>query len=107
MEIIPKEENGVIRIIVKGRLDAESAPKAERIIKGVLEKGKTRLLFDLCELEYLSSAGLRVILHAAKKAFGKGGKIVLCCLNEIVKEIFESSQFPIADSVEDGLKEFP
>jgi anti-anti-sigma regulatory factor len=46
------------------------------------------------------------MLNAAKKVYQKGGKIVLCCLNEVVKEIFESSQFPIKDSVEAGLEEF-
>ncbi len=66
----------------------------------------TRLLFNLGALEYLSSAGLRVLLSAAKEIRRREGKIVLCSLNEFVKEIFEVSGFqsliPIADSVESG-----
>ena len=106
MKIIRKKENGIIRIVIKGRLDADSAPKAEKILKKTLAKNKSNLLFDLCELEYISSAGLRVVLKAAREVYQKGGKIVLCCLNDVVKEIFESSPFPIRDSVEAGLEEF-
>jgi anti-anti-sigma factor len=106
MTIIRIKENGIIRIVISGRLDADSAPKAEKILKKILGKNKTSLLFDLCELEYMSSAGLRVILNAARQVYQKGGKIVLCCLNDVLKEIFESSPFPIRDSVEAGLEEF-
>lgn len=106
MKIIRIKENGIIRIIIKGRLDADTTPKAEKILKKTLAKNKIRLLFDLCELEYMSSAGLRVILNAAKEVDQKGGKIVLCCLNDVVKEIFEFSPFPIRNSVEAGLEEF-
>ena len=106
MKIIRKKENGILRIVISGRLDADSAPKAEKILKKILAKNKISLLLDLCELEYMSSAGLRVILNAARQVYQKGGKIVLCCLNDVLKEIFESSPFPIRDSVEAGLEEF-
>jgi len=66
------------------------------------------LLFNLGELEYLSSAGLRVLLSAAKEMRRRDGKIVLCALNEFVKEIFEVSGFqsliPITDTVESGIE---
>ena len=106
MKIIRKKENGILRIVISGRLDADSAPKAEKILQKILAKNKISLLLDLCELEYMSSAGLRVILNAAREVYQKGGKIVLCCLNDVVKEIFEFSPFPIRDSVEAGLEEF-
>ena len=65
--------------------------------------------FDLEFLEYLSSAGLRVILGAAKEMKRRDGKFVLCALNAYVKEVFEVSGFgaiiPIAESVEAGIKE--
>ena len=106
MEITQKQENGIVRIIIKGRLDAESAPLADRIVKGIIAKENPRLLFDLCGLDYVSSAGLRVILTAAKDVFKTGGEIVLCCLNEFVRDVFESSQFPIADTVAEGIEKF-
>ena len=109
MEIIQKEENGIVSISIIGRLDADSSPEAEKVVKDALEGQTTRVLFNLASLEYLSSAGLRVLLGAAKEMRRKDGKIVLCALNEFVKEIFEVSGFqsliPIAESVESGIQE--
>jgi anti-anti-sigma factor len=62
----------------------------------------------LASLEYLSSAGLRVLLSTAKEMRRRDGKLVLCSLNEFVKELFDVSGFqsliPIADSVESGIE---
>ena len=108
MEITQKEENGIVSIAINGRLDADTSPEAEKVVKEALEGQTTRLLFNLSALEYLSSAGLRVLLSAAKEMRRREGKIVLCSLNEFVKEIFEVSGFqsliPIADSVESGIE---
>jgi anti-anti-sigma factor len=108
MEISQKEENGIVFIAIEGRLDADSSPEAETIVKEALESETNRLLFNLAKLEYLSSAGLRVLLSAAKEMRRRDGKIVLCSLNEFVKEIFEVSGFqsliPITDSVESGIE---
>ena len=109
MEIVQKEENGIVCIAIKGRLDAESALETEEVTTKILEAGKRRLLFDLSDLEYLSSAGLRVILGVAKELKQKDGKIVLCCLKAFVKEIFEISGFdaliPIVDTADSGMEE--
>jgi anti-sigma B factor antagonist len=108
MEIEQKEENGVVFLAFKGRLDGSSAPEAEQIIDTILKDQKNRLLFDFEFLEYLSSAGLRVVLGAAKEMKRRDGKFVLCALNAYVKEVFDVSGFgaiiPIAESVEAGLK---
>ena len=108
MEISQKEEKGIVSIAIKGRMDADSSPDAEKVVKEALGAEANRLLFDLGELEYLSSAGLRVLLSAAKEMRRREGKIVLCSLNEFVKEIFEVSGFqsliPITDSVESGIE---
>ncbi len=108
MEITRKEENGIVSIAIKGRLDADSAPQAEKVVRDALEGPVNRMLFNLSSLEYLSSAGLRVLLSAAKEMRRREGKIVLCSLNEFVKEIFEVSGFQsliaITDSIESGLE---
>ena len=106
MEIIEEKENGIIHIIIKGRLDSDSAPEADRVVKEIVVKENIRLLFDICDLEYLSSAGLRLILMAAKEVYKKGGQIVLCSLNEKVRKIFESSKLKTAESVVSGMKKF-
>jgi len=109
MEINKKEEGGIVQIAIIGRLDASSSNEADETVSAILNDGANKLLFNLGQLEYLSSAGLRVLLAAAKKIRLIEGKVVLCSLNEYVKEIFEVSGFesliPIADSVEAGLKE--
>lgn len=108
MEIIQKEENGIVFVTIKGRLDADSALEAEKTVENALEGDIDRMLFDLGALDYLSSAGLRVLLSAAKEIKRRDGKIVLCSLTQFVKEIFEVSGFesliPIADSVDSGVK---
>lgn len=108
MEISQKEENGIVFIGIEGRLDADTSPEAEKVVKDIFKGQTNRILFDLGALEYLSSAGLRILLSAAKEMRRKEGQIVLCALNEFVKEIFEVSGFqsliPIADSVESGIE---
>ena len=84
------------------------AIETEKAVDKILKGNNYRLLFDLGDLEYLSSYGLRIILNAAKKIKMMGGKIILCSLIKNVKEIFDISGFganiPIADSVESGIK---
>ena len=108
MEITQKEENGILSFTIIGRLDADSSPEAEKVVHDALEGQTKRVLFDLASLEYLSSAGLRVLLSTAKEMRRRDGKFVLCALNEFVKELFDVSGFqsliPIADSVESGIK---
>lgn len=108
MEISQKEENGIVFLAFEGRLDGTNAAEAEQTVKNILEGENKRLLFNFENLEYLSSAGLRVILGAAKEMKRKDGKFVLCALNSYVKEVFEVSGFgsiiPIADSVEEGIE---
>jgi anti-sigma B factor antagonist len=106
MVILQENEDGITQIIIKGRLDADTAPEADRLIKDAVEQEKIRLLFDLCHLEYVSSAGLRLILQTAKTVYEKGGQIVLCCSNELVREVLKSTRLPIADSVAAGIKKF-
>ena len=106
MVILQENENGITQIIIKGRLDAETAPEADSLIEDTVGQKKIRLLVDLCDLEYVSSAGLRLILQIAKAVYEKGGQIVLCCSNEMVREVLTSSRLLIVDSVAAGIKKF-
>jgi anti-anti-sigma factor len=110
MEIIQKEKKGIVCVTVKGRMEARLSPELERTIEAILKRGKTRLLFDLSALEYLRSSVLRVILNAVKTLNRRKGRVVLCCLNGYVREIFEFNRFkdtiPITDSLESGFKAF-
>jgi anti-anti-sigma factor len=109
MKIATVEKEGVICLKIDGRLDGKTASAAEATVKGLLKEGRQQLLFDLSQMDYISSAGLRVILMAVKELRSKKGQVVLCGLTPYVKEIFDVSNFssiiPITDSVETGLRQ--
>ena len=109
MELNHVKEGENVIITIKGRLDAASSPRAGNSIENIMKTDCNRVLFDFSDLEYLSSGGLRVILGVAKELKRKEGKLVLCCLNHFVKEIFVVSGFesmiPIADTIESGIRQ--
>lgn len=77
--------------ILGGRLDTVSAPQLEKEIKQEIGNIKM-LIFDFKDLEYLSSAGLRVILMS-QKIMNKQGKMIVKNVNETIHEIFEMTGF--------------
>ncbi|MCP3967507.1 MAG: STAS domain-containing protein [Lentisphaerae bacterium] len=93
MDITQQEQNGVVEMAMAGRLDAVSAVEADKEFGKVLDAGHDRLLIELSQLDYISSAGLRVLLVVAKRIQQNGGKVVLCALTPNVKEVFEISGF--------------
>jgi len=93
MDIGESKEGSVLVLRPEGRLDAQAAPALQSRIIERLETGDHFLLLDLERLEYISSAGLRVILVAAKRLKETGGRIVVCSLAEGVKDVFRISGF--------------
>ena len=91
---------------LQGRLDSANSPELERGLRELTETGGARLLFDLTDLDYISSAGLRVLLLAAKqlRAATPPGRLVMAGVRGNVREVFEMSGFltlfPVADSVD-------
>ena len=84
-------ENGKALIALEGRLDTTTAPTLEKELKGSLD-GVDELTMDFERLEYVSSAGLRVLLSAQKAMNGKGSMTVKN-VNETITEIFEVTGF--------------
>ena len=80
-----------LNVKVIGRLDTTTAPDLEASLKESFE-GVTKLILDFAELEYLSSAGLRVIL-AAQKVMNKQGEMIIKNVNDTINEIFEVTGF--------------
>ena len=99
MEIVESRRDGILVLAFKGRLDANTANAAQEQVLVLIDRGETRVVGDLAELVYVSSAGLRVFMVAAKRLQSVRGKIVLCSLPEAIQEIFEiagfSALFPI------------
>ena len=91
LNIKKNTENGKTVFTLEGRLDTVTAPELEQTLKESLD-GVGELVFDLKDLEYISSAGLRVLLMAQKAMAGKGDMKVKNP-NEIVSEVFEVTGF--------------
>lgn len=89
---IKKNKNGsAVTYAVSGRLDTTTAPELESAVKNELD-GVTELVFDFSELDYISSAGLRILL-AAQKKMNSQGSMKVTGANEIVLEIFDVTGF--------------
>ena len=91
LNINKKTENGALTVALEGRLDTTSAPQLEGELKGALD-GVTSLVLDLEGLEYISSAGLRVLL-SAQKLMNKQGEMTITHVNDVIMEIFDVTGF--------------
>lgn len=91
MTITKTAENGTLRIALEGRLDTNTAPQLEAELKTSLS-GITELELDFSGLEYISSAGLRLLL-AAQKTMSRQGKMTIRNVNETIMEVFEITGF--------------
>mgnify|MGYP003591956643 FL=1 len=89
---IQKSKNGsALAIALEGRLDTTTAPQLETELKASLD-GITKLSFDFDQLQYISSAGLRVLL-STQKVMNNRGSMVLRNVNETIQEVFEDTGF--------------
>ena len=91
MKIVKTTEGSKLTLALEGRLDTTTAPQLEAEVKSSLG-GVAELVLDFSQLEYLSSAGLRVIL-AAQKIMNKQGSMVIRHVNETILEVFEVTGF--------------
>ena len=91
MEIRKTVQGSMLNIALEGRLDTTTAPQLEEELKRSWD-GVTELILDFQALDYLSSAGLRVIL-AAQKVMNRQGRMVVRHVNESIMEVFELTGF--------------
>ncbi|MEW5735664.1 MAG: STAS domain-containing protein [Thermodesulfobacteriota bacterium] len=93
MEVIEEKNEKALVFAVAGRLDSNTSPAFEQKIMEAIGKGEIKVVVDFAGLDYIASAGMRVVLKAAKELKQKGGAIVLCSLKDYVKEVFEIAGF--------------
>lgn len=91
MTIQKKKDGAALTISLEGRLDTLTSPELDAVLKAELP-GVTDLTIDLASLEYVSSAGLRVLL-SAQKVMNAQGKMTVLNPNETISEIFEVTGF--------------
>ena len=98
MTITKKQNEAALELALNGRLDTTTAPELEKAIESAL-KGVSELTLDFAGLDYISSAGLRVLL-SAQKTMSKQGSMKIKNVNEIIMEIFEVTGFADILSIE-------
>lgn len=92
MTITKNTENGVLTLALEGRLDTNTAPELEKEIGEDLTADVQTLILDLKDLEYISSAGLRVLL-ASQKKMNKQGSMVVKNANDMIMDVFQVTGF--------------
>ena len=109
MEITEDQRSDVLILRVIGKLDASTSKDLETKLLSHIAANRGKLLLDLSQLDYISSAGLRVFLLAAKRMDEAKGKMVLCSLKDGVKQVFDiagfSSFLTLAGSTEEAIKD--
>ena len=110
MEIAVSDAGDVKVVRIEGRLDTQTSPDAQAQLAQLIDQGATKLVVNFEKLDYISSAGLRVLLKAAKQLKGNSGELRICSLNEFVQEVFEISGFctilSVFNSESDALSRF-
>ena len=110
MEIIEENQSGINIFKLNGRLDSNTSQGFEKKIFQAIDDGSKNMVIDFKDLEYISSAGLRVILKATKALKREEGKMMLCDMQDYVKEVFEIAGFdsflPIVGTMDDAIQSF-
>lgn len=108
---VKDEAKGDILVLrISGRLDAVSSPTAETKVFDFINKGQHKLLINFAGVDYLSSAGMRMLLSVSKKLKTLSGKLVICSVTINVMDVLKMSGFDhvleLAATEEDGLRKF-
>lgn len=93
MIITEQVQGDIVVVSLQGRLDGNTSASLESAFAKLVEQGKGKFVFNLQGLDYVSSAGLRSLLSAAKMVKVIQGKLALAHMNEQVKEVFDMSGF--------------
>jgi anti-sigma B factor antagonist len=110
MDIVEEKNDTVSIFRPNGRLDSNTSQGFEQKVFGAISEGTKKMVIDFKDIDYISSAGLRVILKATKALARDNGKIMLCDMQDYVKEVFEIAGFdailPIVPTLDDALESF-
>jgi anti-sigma B factor antagonist len=93
MKVDEIKQGEVLVMALEGRLDAETSPAFQDRLLAAIDGSSNAILLDFSALHYISSAGLRVLLIAAKRLRERDGSFALCSLSSNIQEIFKVSGF--------------
>jgi anti-anti-sigma factor len=106
MQISTRTNDDIHIVGIAGSLDSGTSPEAQKSLDSVVATAK-KVALDFSQLDYISSAGLRVLLGAAKQLRAQGGTLGMFGLNQSVREVFDISGFstilPVYQSEADAL----
>ncbi len=106
MEISQTQSGGATVFALTGRLDSKTSPAFEQQLLAAIQSGAQKVLLDFSQLDYISSAGLRVLLLAMRALQEQRGKLALCALKPALKNVFDiagfSQFFPIHASLDEA-----
>lgn len=93
MNIQKTTRDGVTILAPSGRIDTTTSPRVEESVARTVDEGARDLVIDFSNVEYISSAGLRVLLVLAKRMRDLQGRLVLCSMPESVRQVFRLAGF--------------
>lgn len=109
MQILEEKRNDIYIIKPDGPLNSNTYPKFEKILTRAIEDRFKYMIIDFERVEYISSAGLRVILGVTRDIKRRDGKLVLCSMSDSIREVFKMAEFDsfllIVPTVEDALNQ--
>ncbi|MBI9077604.1 MAG: STAS domain-containing protein [Desulfatibacillum sp.] len=107
MDIIEEKNNDIAVFKLNGSLDSNTSPAFEEKVVAAITDGVAKIIVDFAGLDYISSAGLRVLNLASVKLKPANGNLVLCALQDYVREVFEIAGFdqflPIVSSMDEAV----
>ena len=110
VELKEKKIGEVLLLEMHGRLDAVSTPEIEKKVFDYINHGQYKLILDFGGVDYISSAGMRMLLSTTKKLKGLSGHLVLCSITTNVMDVFKMSGFDhvleLSEDKDSALKRF-
>ena len=110
MEIIEENQDGIKIFRLKGRLDSNTSPELEDKLFQAISDGSKKIIVDFENLDYISSAGLRLVIKVNRAILREDGRLILCAMQNYIRELFKTTEIdsfvPILDTMDDALKAF-
>lgn len=98
-------EDAILVMKIIGKVDTIAAADFQERVEGALALGARRVILDVRDMAYISSAGLRSVLIVSRKAQSMGVELIFCGMNEIVRKIFHVSGFSQITKIADNMDE--
>ena len=110
LSVKENREGQVLVLSPQGRIDSVNAREFQALVTGYVDGGEENMIVDLSNLDYISSAGIRVMQLASKALKEAGGQFLLCAMRDHIGKVFRISGFDrviaISDTLEDALARF-